>query len=337
MYTLLTRLFVLVTLTLGQVQTEEQKHNPEPAHIAVFEHFAAYHSIKGFFHVAVPLDFASFHDACSKFRLALKHFQDQHKEKERQLSGPALINYRLLRDQYLLISLQTELEATCADVESWPSPGSDMKPETNRLNMSGLQAKKKRSVHIIAMKMLKFAGTSLGYFGLSYLWEKLIGGDDAKILNLETKVKELSHDVHGLLVKVNELVKLANTTIGTYLAVRKIQNFGITVNRFSAQVQAINLLWATLITSSRLSPNFARPGILQAFYSQIEDMLQDRNQLLVLDSPYQLLELPVSVLHKDDQTFVLIHIPLVDKKMDLHRLVPLPLWLKNEGGKTMKS
>ena len=65
---------------------------------------------------------------------------------------------------------------------------------------------------------------------------------------------------------------------------------------------------------------------------QIEDMLQERNQVLFIDSAYELLELPVSVLYRDDLTFVLLHVPLVDKQMDLHRLIPLPLWLQPEGG-----
>ena len=307
---------------------EPAETNPEPAHVSVFEHFASYYSIQGFYHVAIPIDFKSFHTACTNFHIALDRYEEVQKLT---VANPQYKSYNLKPEIAKLTSLQTELDTACADVAAWPGPPSQTgTDETQYLNAT--RARINRSPHILAMKFLKFAGTSLGYFGLNYLWDKIIGTNDAQIVALENKVEHLSQNLLPLLSKVHDLTESYNTHISYYMHAKQLEKLADTVHRFTAQIQTINLLWATLLTSNRLSPNFMRPSILATLHGQIEDLLQERDHILFIRSPYQLLELPVTVIHKDSKTFVLIHVPLVDQKMDLHRLVPLPLWLKAKGG-----
>ena len=322
---MLTLLMITIVCLTGTAA--EQQKTPEPAHIAVFEHFASYYSIQGFYHVALPIDFTAFHTACHEYdgalRLALRAQEDT-------AADIPFLNWQKLRLQ----SFQTDLSAACADVEAWPTH----KPKPTRPSLTRLRepGRVKRSPAAITMKLLKFLGTSLGYFGLNFLWDKVTGDDDARIIAVEDKIAQLSAMLVPAIQTVTNLTKAYNVHVRQYSEARNHEThtdlLHAAIQRFTAQVQTLNLLWATLLTSGRLSPNFMRPAVLQDFHSQIEDLLQDQHQVLFIESPYQLLELPVSILHKDEETYVMLHIPLVDQKMDLHRLIPLPLWLKVGGG-----
>ena len=323
-------LLIITIVCLTTAAAENAKTQPEPAHIAVFEHFASYFSIQGFYHVALPIDFTAFHTACDEYGAAIKL-------ATRALEDTTSPEVEFYDWQKLkLLSFQTDLRAACADVEAWPTS----RPQAKTPKFTTLRGKRaikgKRGAGAITMKLLKFMGTSLGYFGLNFLWDKIIGDDDARIIVVENKIEQLTKMLIPAIETVTNLTKAYNKHIKQYYMARKHEEhtnlLGSAVHRFTAQVQTLNLLWATLLTSGRLSPNFMRPAVLRDFHTQIEDLLQEQHQILFIDSPYQLLELPVSILHKEGNTFVMLHIPLVDKKMDLHRLIPLPLWLRSGGG-----
>ena len=321
---LATLIALLATSTLAPTTNETS-----PSHISVFELFASYFSVQGFFHVAIPVNFKSFHVACEQFSASIAHFQDV---QEQTLAKSTNKQFSFVAEKQQLQLLKSDLNAACADVRAWPGPDveGDL-PDVELMNHTATRPQK-RAAHILAMKVLRFAGTSLGFFGMEYLWDKLFNNNDARIVDLENKIQQLSQNLIPLMASVNNLIKAYTTHIGYYHHGKQVDALDDAIRRFTEQIQTINLLWSTLLTSNRLSPNFMRPAVLQHFHTKIEDMLNERGHIFFLENAFQLLELPVSILHKNAQTFVVLHIPLVDKKMDLHRLVPLPLWVKDQEG-----